>query len=71
MLTHDLAIFDNGNALALYHTKRLASPAQRIVLYAKNCSGCALLGETAGDRCESRAGDPASARPSSWQGMSG
>ncbi len=26
---HYLAIFDNGKALALYHTKRLASPAQR------------------------------------------
>jgi Domain of unknown function (DUF222) len=31
---HYLAIFDKGRALALYHTKRLASPAQRIVLYA-------------------------------------
>jgi hypothetical protein len=39
---HYLAIFDNGKALALYHTKRLASPAQRIVLYAKECSGDAL-----------------------------
>lgn len=29
-----LAILDKGKALALYHTKRLASPAQRIVLYA-------------------------------------
>ncbi|MDT5349621.1 MAG: hypothetical protein QOH91_2908, partial [Mycobacterium sp.] len=28
-----LAGFDNGKALALYHTKRLASPAQRIMLY--------------------------------------
>ena len=27
-------IFDKGKTLALYHTKRLASPAQRIVLYA-------------------------------------
>jgi hypothetical protein len=38
---HYLAIFDKGKALALYHTKRLASPAQRIVLYAKDrgCSG--------------------------------
>ncbi len=26
---HYLAIFDKGKALALYHTKRLASPAQR------------------------------------------
>ena len=33
---HYLAIFDNGKALALYHAKRLASPAQRIVLYAQN-----------------------------------
>jgi hypothetical protein len=31
---HDPAIFDNGKALALYHTKRLASPGQRLVLYA-------------------------------------
>jgi Domain of unknown function (DUF222) len=31
---HYLAIFDKGRALALCHTKRLASPAQRIVLYA-------------------------------------
>jgi hypothetical protein len=37
--SHYLAIFDNGKALALYHTKRLASPAQRIVLYAKD-RGC-------------------------------
>jgi Domain of unknown function (DUF222) len=29
---HYLAIFGKGKALALYHTKRLASPAQRIVL---------------------------------------
>jgi Domain of unknown function (DUF222) len=36
---HYLAIFDNGKALALYHTKRLASPGQRIVLYAKD-RGC-------------------------------
>ena len=35
---HYLAIFDNGKALALYHTKRLASPGQRIVLYAKERS---------------------------------
>lgn len=31
---HYLAIFDKGVALALYHTKRLASRGQRIVLYA-------------------------------------
>ncbi|MFZ1162193.1 HNH endonuclease signature motif containing protein, partial [Mycobacterium sp.] len=38
---HYLCIFDNGRALALYHTKRLASPAQRIVLYAKD-RGCSF-----------------------------
>ncbi len=45
---HYLAIFDKGKTLALYHTKRLASPAQRIVLYAKDrgCSapGCTVRG---------------------------
>ena len=45
---HYLAIFDKGKALALYHTKRLASPGQRIVLYAKDrgCShpGCDVSG---------------------------
>ena len=34
---HYLAIFDRGKPLALYHTKRLASPAQRIMLYANSC----------------------------------
>ena len=38
---HYLAIFDNGKALALYHTKRLASPAQRIMLHAKD-RGCSF-----------------------------
>src|SRR5271156_6248066 len=45
---HYLAIFDKGRALALYHRRRLASPAQRIVLYAKDrgCShpGCDVPG---------------------------
>ncbi|MCA2266860.1 DUF222 domain-containing protein, partial [Mycobacterium marseillense] len=45
---HYLAIFDKGNALALYHTKRLASPGQRIVLYGKdrgcNAPGCTVSG---------------------------
>ncbi|KKC03760.1 HNH endonuclease signature motif containing protein, partial [Mycobacterium nebraskense] len=45
---HYLVIFDKGKALALYHTKRLASPGQRIVLYAKDrgCSapGCTVAG---------------------------
>ncbi len=40
---HYLAIFDNGKALALYHTKRLASPPQRIMLYAKD-RGCTKPG---------------------------
>jgi Domain of unknown function (DUF222) len=40
---HYLAIFDNGKALALYHSKRLASPAQRIMLYAKD-RGCTKPG---------------------------
>jgi len=40
---HYLAIFDTGKALALYHTKRLASPAQRIMLHAKD-RGCTAPG---------------------------
>jgi hypothetical protein len=38
---HYLAIFDKGQAIGLYHTKRLASPGQRIVLYAKD-RGCSF-----------------------------
>jgi hypothetical protein len=34
--------------LALYHTKRLATPAQRIMLYAKECAGDALPCKTPG-----------------------
>ncbi|WP_155766883.1 HNH endonuclease signature motif containing protein, partial [Mycobacterium intracellulare] len=49
---HYLAIFDKGKALALYHTKRLASPGQRIVLYAKD-RGCSAPGCTvSGYYCE-------------------
>ncbi|ORV91449.1 hypothetical protein AWC11_10810, partial [Mycobacterium interjectum] len=40
---HYLAIFDKGKALALHHTKRLASPAQRIMLYARD-RGCTKPG---------------------------
>ncbi|MGV7303286.1 HNH endonuclease signature motif containing protein, partial [Mycobacterium kansasii] len=40
---HYLAIFDRGKALALNHTKRLASPAQRIMLYARD-RGCTKPG---------------------------
>jgi hypothetical protein len=39
-----LAIFDKGNTIALYCTKRLTSPSQRIMLYANRCEGHALLG---------------------------
>jgi hypothetical protein len=49
---HYLAVFDKGKALALYHTKRLASPGQRIVLYAKD-RGCSAPGcTTPGYYCE-------------------
>ncbi len=40
---HYLAIFDHGTPLALYHTKRLASPAQRIMLFARD-RGCTKPG---------------------------
>lgn len=36
---HYLRIFDRAKEVALFHTKRLASPGQRIVLYAKE-RGC-------------------------------
>jgi hypothetical protein len=49
---HYLAIFDDGKAIGLYHTKRLASPGQRIVLYAKD-RGCTRPGcDVPGHRCE-------------------
>lgn len=49
---HYLAIFDEGNAIGLYHTKRLASPGQRIVLYAKD-RGCTHPGcDVSGYWCE-------------------
>jgi hypothetical protein len=40
---HYLVIFDDDKTLGLYHTKRLASPAQRIVLYGKD-HGCTRPG---------------------------
>ncbi|UXA09061.1 HNH endonuclease [Mycobacterium sp. SMC-2] len=40
---HYLAIFEQSKPLALYHSKRLASPAQRIMLYAKD-RGCTKPG---------------------------
>jgi hypothetical protein len=49
---HYLAIFDDGKAVGLYHTKRLASPGQRIVLYAKD-RGCTRPGcDVPGYWCE-------------------
>jgi hypothetical protein len=60
---HYLAIFDNGKALALYHTKRLASPAQRIVLHAKD-RGCSFPGCTVpGYLCEAHHNDPYATNP--------
>jgi hypothetical protein len=38
---HYLAIFDEGKAIGRYHTKRLASPGQRIVLCANTYHSCA------------------------------
>ena len=43
---HYLAIFDEGKPLSLYHGKRLASPAQRIILHARD-RGCTRPGCTA------------------------
>jgi Domain of unknown function (DUF222) len=49
---HYLAIFDKGQAIGLYHTKRLASPGQRIVLYAKD-RGCSFPNcDAPGYHCE-------------------
>ena len=60
---HYLAIFDNGKAVALYHTKRLASPAQRIVLYAKD-RGCTFPGCTMpANLCEVHHCDPYATNP--------
>jgi Domain of unknown function (DUF222) len=60
---HYLAIFANGKALALYHTKRLASPAQRLVLYAKD-RGCSFPGCTVpGYLCEVHHCDPYATNP--------
>jgi Domain of unknown function (DUF222) len=60
---HYLAIFDKGKALALYHTKRLASPAQRIVLYAKD-RGCTFPGcDVPGYLCEVHHNNPYATNP--------
>jgi hypothetical protein len=49
---HYLAVFDNAKPVALYHTKRLASAGQRIVLYAKDI-GCSAPGcDVGGYYCE-------------------
>jgi hypothetical protein len=60
---HYLAIFDKGKALALYHTKRLASPAQRIVLYAKD-RGCTFPGcSVPANLCETHHCNPYATNP--------
>jgi hypothetical protein len=60
---HYLAIFDKGKALALYHTKRLASPAQRIVLYAKD-RGCSFPGcSVPANLCEAHHCNPYAINP--------
>jgi hypothetical protein len=60
---HYLAIFDKGKALALYHTKRLASPAQRIVLYAKD-RGCSFPGcSVPANLCETHHCNPYATNP--------
>jgi Domain of unknown function (DUF222) len=60
---HYLAIFDKGKALALYHTKRLASPAQRIVLHARD-RGCTFPGCTVpGYLCEVHHDNPYAINP--------
>ena len=60
---HYLAIFDKGKAIGLYHTKRLASPAQRIVLYAKD-RGCSFPGcDVPGYLCEVHHVTPWAHRP--------
>jgi hypothetical protein len=49
---HYLAIFDGDKPVTLYHTKRIASPGQRIVLYAKD-RGCSRPGcDVPGYWCE-------------------
>ncbi|ODR06413.1 hypothetical protein BHQ21_11520 [Mycobacterium sherrisii] len=49
---HYLAIFDGEHAVGLYHAKRLATPGQRIVLYAKD-RGCTAPGcDVPGYWCE-------------------
>jgi Domain of unknown function (DUF222) len=49
---HYLAVFDKAKPVALYHTKRLASAGQRIVLYAKDI-GCSAPGcDVDGYYCE-------------------
>ncbi len=49
---HYLAVFDHGRTLALWHTNRLASPGQRLVLHAKE-RGCSHPGcDVPGYYCE-------------------
>ncbi len=60
---HYLAIFEHGKALALYHTKRLASPAQRLILIARD-RGCTAPGcPRPADQCEVHHDDPYRTNP--------
>ena len=59
---HYLAIFDKGKALALYHTRRLASPAQRIVLTPKIVAAHSQL-HVPGYLCEVHHCDPYATNP--------
>jgi hypothetical protein len=60
---HYLAIFDKGKALALYHTRRLASPGQRIMLHAKD-RGCTFPGcNVPGYLCETHHCNPYATNP--------
>jgi hypothetical protein len=49
---HYLAIFDRGRAIGLCHTTRLASPGQRIALYAKDRGHSHLACNVSGYYCE-------------------
>jgi hypothetical protein len=52
---HYLAVFDDHQSRPLYlgRSKRVASPDQRVVLYAKKCANYALLGNWQVSRFES------------------
>ncbi|UMB70822.1 13E12 repeat family protein [Mycobacterium paraterrae] len=60
---HYLAIFERGKALALYHTKRLATPAQRLVLIARD-RGCTFPScDVSGYHCQVHHDNPYRTHP--------